>query len=75
MPASLLPSLSAQTGLRTGALLLLLGLGTLPTYAQRPAPAKADVYIDGKGIIRYQHIGEIRREHVPVILQKLKEAQ
>ena len=31
--------------------------------------------IDGKGIIRYQHIGDIRPEHVPVILQKLKEAQ
>jgi cytochrome c biogenesis protein CcmG, thiol:disulfide interchange protein DsbE len=30
--------------------------------------------IDGKGIIRYQHIGEIRPEHLPVILAKLKEA-
>jgi len=31
--------------------------------------------IDGKGVIRYQHIGEIRPEHVPLILQKLKEAE
>lgn len=30
--------------------------------------------VDGKGIIRYQHIGEIRPEHVPMLLQKLKEA-
>lgn len=30
--------------------------------------------IDGKGVIRYQHIGEIRPEHVPVILEQLKEA-
>lgn len=31
--------------------------------------------IDGKGVIRYQHIGEIRPEDVPMILEKLKEAQ
>ena len=30
--------------------------------------------IDGKGVIRYQHIGDIRPEEVPVILAKLKEA-
>lgn len=30
--------------------------------------------IDGKGVIRYQHIGEIRPEHVPLLLRKLKEA-
>jgi len=30
--------------------------------------------VDGKGIIRYQHIGDIRPEHVPMLLQKLKEA-
>jgi cytochrome c biogenesis protein CcmG/thiol:disulfide interchange protein DsbE len=30
--------------------------------------------IDGKGIIRYQHIGDIRPEQVPMILEKLKEA-
>jgi cytochrome c biogenesis protein CcmG/thiol:disulfide interchange protein DsbE len=30
--------------------------------------------IDGKGVIRYQHIGDIRPEQVPMILQKLKEA-
>jgi cytochrome c biogenesis protein CcmG/thiol:disulfide interchange protein DsbE len=31
--------------------------------------------IDGQGTIRYQHIGEIRPEQVPMIMQKLKEAQ
>lgn len=31
--------------------------------------------IDGKGIIRYQHIGEIRKEHVPMLLSKLREAE
>ena len=31
--------------------------------------------IDAKGVIRYQHIGEIRPEDVPLILEKLKEAQ
>ncbi len=31
--------------------------------------------IDGKGVIRYQHIGEIRPEQVPLILEKLKEAE
>jgi cytochrome c biogenesis protein CcmG/thiol:disulfide interchange protein DsbE len=30
--------------------------------------------IDGKGVIRYQHIGEIRPEHIPLILEQLKEA-
>lgn len=30
--------------------------------------------IDGKGIIRYQHIGEIRADQVPLILEKLQEA-
>lgn len=30
--------------------------------------------VDGKGIVRYQHIGDIRPEHVPMLLQKLKEA-
>lgn len=31
--------------------------------------------IDGKGVIRYQHIGEIRPEHLAVIEAKLKEAE
>jgi cytochrome c biogenesis protein CcmG, thiol:disulfide interchange protein DsbE len=31
--------------------------------------------IDGKGIIRHQHIGDIRPEQVPEILAKLREAQ
>jgi len=30
--------------------------------------------IDGKGVIRYQHIGDIRPEEVPIILGKLREA-
>ena len=30
--------------------------------------------VDGSGVIRYQHIGDIRPEQVPMILQKLKEA-
>jgi len=30
--------------------------------------------IDGKGVIRYQHIGEIRPEQLPLIMAKLKEA-
>jgi cytochrome c biogenesis protein CcmG, thiol:disulfide interchange protein DsbE len=30
--------------------------------------------VDGQGVIRYQHIGDIRPEHVQVILEKLKEA-
>jgi cytochrome c biogenesis protein CcmG/thiol:disulfide interchange protein DsbE len=31
--------------------------------------------VDGKGVIRYQHIGDIRPEQVPMILEKLKEAE
>ncbi len=31
--------------------------------------------IDGEGVIRYQHIGDIRAEHVPMLLEKLREAQ
>jgi cytochrome c biogenesis protein CcmG/thiol:disulfide interchange protein DsbE len=30
--------------------------------------------VDGKGVIRYQHIGDIRAEEVPMILAKLREA-
>ncbi len=30
--------------------------------------------IDGHGVIRYQHIGDIRPEEVPMMLEKLKEA-
>jgi cytochrome c biogenesis protein CcmG/thiol:disulfide interchange protein DsbE len=30
--------------------------------------------IDGQGTIRYQHIGEIRPEHLPLLREKLKEA-
>ena len=31
--------------------------------------------IDGQGIIRHQHIGDIRAEDIPMILEKLKEAE
>ena len=31
--------------------------------------------IDGKGVIRYQHIGDIRARDVPMLLEKLKEAE
>ena len=31
--------------------------------------------IDGKGVIRHQHIGEIRPEDVPDLMARLKEAQ
>jgi cytochrome c biogenesis protein CcmG/thiol:disulfide interchange protein DsbE len=31
--------------------------------------------IDSRGVIRYQHIGEIRADQVPLILQKLREAE
>lgn len=31
--------------------------------------------IDAKGVIRYQHIGDIRAEHVPVLLAELEKAQ
>ena len=31
--------------------------------------------IDGDGTILYQHIGDIRAEHVPMLLEKLKAAQ
>jgi cytochrome c biogenesis protein CcmG/thiol:disulfide interchange protein DsbE len=30
--------------------------------------------IDGNGVIRYQHIGEIRSDQLPMILEKLREA-
>lgn len=30
--------------------------------------------IDGQGIITYQHIGDIRPEHVPILLEELRKA-
>ncbi len=30
--------------------------------------------VDGKGVIRYQHIGEIRPEHLPLILTEIERA-
>jgi cytochrome c biogenesis protein CcmG/thiol:disulfide interchange protein DsbE len=31
--------------------------------------------IDGEGVIRHQHIGQIRPEDVPKLLERLKEAR
>ncbi|MEL7188982.1 MAG: DsbE family thiol:disulfide interchange protein [Pseudomonadota bacterium] len=31
--------------------------------------------IDGDGVIRYQHIGDIRKEHVPMLLDLLEQAK
>jgi cytochrome c biogenesis protein CcmG/thiol:disulfide interchange protein DsbE len=31
--------------------------------------------IDGKGVIRHQHIGEVRPEDIPDLLERLKAAQ
>ena len=31
--------------------------------------------IDGRGIIRYQHLGEIRAEHVPMLMAELEKAK
>lgn len=30
--------------------------------------------VDGEGVIRYQHIGDVRADDVPVLLEKLREA-
>jgi cytochrome c biogenesis protein CcmG/thiol:disulfide interchange protein DsbE len=30
--------------------------------------------VDGDGVITYQHIGDIREEHIPMLLEKLQEA-
>jgi cytochrome c biogenesis protein CcmG/thiol:disulfide interchange protein DsbE len=30
--------------------------------------------VDGAGVIRYQHIGDIREEHVPLLLEELRKA-
>jgi cytochrome c biogenesis protein CcmG/thiol:disulfide interchange protein DsbE len=31
--------------------------------------------IDGRGVVRYQHLGEIRAEHVPMLLAELEKAK
>ena len=31
--------------------------------------------VDGRGVIRYQHIGDIRAEHVPLLLEELEKAR
>ncbi|MET1754768.1 DsbE family thiol:disulfide interchange protein [Novosphingobium sp. RD2P27] len=49
----------------SGAVQLALGSSGVPeTYV-----------VDAKGRIRYQHIGDIRPEHVPVLLEKLEAAK
>ena len=54
-------------------------IGSDPTSSVQIAIGSAGVpetfVIDGKGIIRHQHIGDIRPEDVPGILQKLEEAK
>ena len=43
----------------------------LDVYKRQP-----ETYVvDGKGIIRHQHLGEIRPEHVPVLLAELEKAK
>jgi cytochrome c biogenesis protein CcmG, thiol:disulfide interchange protein DsbE len=31
--------------------------------------------VDGKGVIRYHHIGDIREEHVPLLIEKLAQSK
>ena len=48
-----------------GRMLLAFGASGVPeTYV-----------IDGKGVIRYQHLGEIRAEHLPLLLAELEKAR
>ncbi len=48
-----------------GRMMLALGASGVPeTYV-----------IDGKGIIRFQHLGEIRADHVPILLAELEKAK
>jgi len=53
-------------------------IGSDPTSSLQLAIGSSGVpetfVIDGKGVIRYQHIGDIRPEQVQMILDKLKEA-
>ncbi len=50
---------------RTSRMLIAFGASGVPeTYV-----------IDGKGIIRHQHLGEIRAEHVPELLAELEKAK
>jgi cytochrome c biogenesis protein CcmG/thiol:disulfide interchange protein DsbE len=54
-------------------------IGSDPTSSVQIAIGSAGVpetfVIDGKGIIRHQHIGDVRPEDVPGILRKLEEAR
>jgi cytochrome c biogenesis protein CcmG/thiol:disulfide interchange protein DsbE len=56
----------ARIGMDTaGRVMLDLGASGVPeTYV-----------IDGRGIIRFQHVGEIRAEHVPMLLAELEKAR
>lgn len=48
-----------------GSMMLAVGASGVPeTYV-----------VDGQGIIRYQHLGEIRAEHVPVLLAEMDKAR
>lgn len=53
-------------------------IGSDPTSSVQLAIGSAGVpetfVIDGKGVIRYQHIGDIRPDQVQMILDKLREA-
>lgn len=50
---------------RGGRMLLAFGASGVPeTYV-----------VDGKGIVRYQHLGEIRAEHVPMLMRELEKAR
>lgn len=50
---------------RAGRMMLAFGASGVPeTYV-----------VDGKGIVRHQHLGEIRPEHVPQILAELEKAR
>lgn len=55
------------------------GIGSDPTSSVQIALGSSGVpetfIVDGKGIIRHQHIGDIRPEDVPDLLQKLEAAQ
>ena len=53
-----------------------IGADNLSTiqFAMGSSGVPESFVIDGKGVIRYQHIGEIRPEQMPLILEKVREA-
>lgn len=54
-------------------------IGSDPTSSLQIAIGSSGVpetfVIDGKGVIRYQHIGDIRPEHMPTLLAALADAE